>query len=145
MVFKHLQNSPKSHLRRLSDETWSENSTQEIIRSHHFHLYEVQLVQEVCGDDAERCIEYCERFLQEQEIFVLQPHFIWMVVSTKTMHVMGLKTTTNYSVGGDIWWQINCPPHSNETGETYFCMLQSFLIPQLDDMPLLELCRVWFQ
>lgn len=164
-VLGQLINSPKKSIRKLSQQTGvSRTSIQRILKTHKFHPYKVQLTQSLHEDDFDRRLEFCEWFLQhgfvksiifsDEAVFYLSGHVnrhncrYW---SDSNPH--WISDTNEQSTPRIMVWAAICDDHvigpfffnEHVNKDTYLAMLQDYLTPILDDIPLASRMNLWFQ
>lgn len=164
-----LQNSPKKSVRKLSQETnVSKSSIHRILQKHKFHPYKMQLSQELQPDDSDRRLEYCEWLLQRPfledfvENIMFSDEAIFYVSGKVNRHNFRYWSSENpkwvedRKVQGDprimVWagiWNVRIigPFYFDTTvdKDSYLTMLKTFLQPIIDELPLNQRIKLWFQ
>ena len=165
-VLGELIISPMKSTRKLAQQTGvSRRCIQKILKVNHFHPYKVQLVQELHGDDYERRMKFCEWVLQQPDIvrwimfsdeaiFHLSGHVnrhnsrYWADENPHWMEAVHVQNDPRIMVWGAIWYDRLIGPYffdGNVTGESYLHMLQTFLMPILNVIPLNVRENIMFQ
>jgi transposase len=165
-VLATISRSPKKSIRKLSQETGiSRASISRILHQNNFLPYKVHLTQELHGDDMDRRMQFCEWFKQQEDpstwiifsdeaIFHLSGHVnrhnarYWADENPHWMDAAHIQSDPRVMVWAAIWHHKIIGPYfyeGNVTGETYLNMLPAFLEPVLEDIPLAQATKMFFQ